>query len=476
MYRPTVSPFFKRLRIGLLIPVLCSLHAQESRALKYEVIPCCDPCAAVNDRANYNTRYLSLFTLLMQGREDWLFRSDLELLTDFGPDDESLGRLKVFSDMLKARGTQLVLVYHPTRGLVHPSKVPAAARYDHAAAAAGYRVALERLRATGIIVPDLTPLLREEDRDREFFFRRDHHWTPYGAQRTAELVAGAVRKHPAYASLEKRKFYTRRAGLMRKNGTLQIAWQRLCGDAFADQYVDEFVSEQVAEEEAGGGQQERLFGNASLPQVVLVGTSFSKSAYNYNFDGYLKEYLGVDVLNEAMAGGNYDALIRFLPDAEFQAQPPKFIIWEIPAYHDLQKMMFYRQVHALMQDGCTGRPAELERTTRLRPGRNEILFNGGGELKTLRGGHYLLDMRFDSPETRSINAVIWYVNGRNERVKIDHGRSLDSGGRFSVALRDDGDWKDFNFLSVDLNVDGPLTAGSVTARLCRDSPSRVASR
>jgi alginate biosynthesis protein AlgX len=443
--------------------------AQE-RALEYKVTPCCSPCAAVNNRANYNTGFLSIFPILMRGKDDWLFRSEVELMTAFGPTAEGLRQLKVFSDLLKARGTQLVVIYHPTRGLVHLSKLPDSVDFDYAAASANYRQALERFRSIGVIAPDLTPLLNEPPQKHEYFFRRDHHWTPYGAERVARLVADELRNHPQYQSLERRSFANRRAGLMKKTGTLQRAWQRLCADTFADQYVDEFVSEAV-EQVAGGNQQELLFGN-KLPSTTLVGTSYSGGEVNYNFEGYLKEYLGIDILNEAMAGGGaYDAMIRYLLSEGFRTQAPKFLLWEVPAYHDLSKEMFYRQVYALIGNGCAGKPVALAKTTRLRPGRNEILFNGGGELKDIRGGNYVLDMKFDNPLARDINATIWYVNGRHERVAIRHGVSVDSRGHFMVALRNDAEWKAFNFLSVDLNVEPPLPAASITATLCKDIPA-----
>ncbi len=448
---------------------------KQGRALEYEVAPCCSPCAAVNNRANYNTGFLSIFPILMRGKDDWLFRSDVELMTAFGPTPEGLRHLKTFSDLLKQRGTQLVVIYHPTRGLVHLSRLPDSAGYDYAAASANYRQALERFRGIGIVAPDLTPLLNEPVQQHEYFFRRDHHWTPYGAERVARLVAAELRNHPQYQPLEKRGFSNHRIGLMKKTGTLQRAWQRLCADTFADQYVDEFVSE-AAEQLAGGNQQEQLFGD-KLPSTVLVGTSYSGGEVNYNFEGYLKEYLGLDILNEAMAGGGaYDAMTRYLLSDEYRKQAPAFLLWEVPSYHDLSKEVFYRQAHALIGNGCVGKPAALARTTRLRPGRNEILFNGGGELKDLRGGNYLLDMKFDNPLARDIDATIWYVNGRHEQVDIRHGISIDSRGRFTLALREDGEWKDFNFLSVDLNVEPPLPAASITATLCKDIPTPAASR
>ncbi|HEX5055777.1 MAG TPA: alginate biosynthesis protein AlgX [Gammaproteobacteria bacterium] len=445
-------------------------------ALDYEIVPCCSPCPAADNRANYNTGFLSIFPILMRGEEDWLFRSDVELITDFGPDEYHLQELKQFADILRSRGTQLAIVYHPTRGLVHPTKVPKSAKYDFVAASANYRRILERLRALGIIVPDLTPLLNETGKEHEYFFRRDHHWTAYGAERAARVVAAELRRQPLYASLEKQAFTNRRVGIMRKTGTLQMAWQRLCGEMYADQYVDEFVSERV-EDPAAADRQEQLFGDA-LPPIALVGTSFSAPDVSYNFDGYLKEYLGVDILNEALAGGGgYDTMIRYLMSDEFKDHPPKLLLWELPSYHDLRKEMFYREVHALIDSGCDGKPPELARTTRLHTGRNEILFNGGGELKTLRGGNYLLDVQFDNPATHYMNATVWYVNGRNERVKIEHASWIENKGRFMVALRDDGEWKGFNFLSMDLNVEGAPPAASVTARLCKDGRrSQVADR
>src|SRR5688500_332791 len=136
---PRLRAVTSKLLWSLLLPVLLLLCPPQSHALKYEVVPCCGPCPAANDRANYNTGFLSIFPILMQGEEDWLFRSDVELVTEFGPDALNLQQLKLFADMLKARGTELVVIYHPTRGLVHPSKVPSAARYDYKAASANYR-------------------------------------------------------------------------------------------------------------------------------------------------------------------------------------------------------------------------------------------------------------------------------------------------------------------------------------------------
>ena len=41
-------------------------------------------CAAAQNPANYNTKYLSFFTTLVQGQGDWLFRTQYDLRTDFG--------------------------------------------------------------------------------------------------------------------------------------------------------------------------------------------------------------------------------------------------------------------------------------------------------------------------------------------------------------------------------------------------------
>ncbi len=432
----------------------------------YRIDPAPPLCARAADRSVYDTAFLRMFTCLVQGRDGWLFRTDQELLESFGPDAAGCQELGRLAGALKEWGVQLVLVYLPPRGLVHPSELPDSG-YDFAAAAAAYGEALERLRRQGIVVPDLTPLLDEHEKE-PFYFRRDHHWTPYGARRTARLVADAIREHPAWRQLEHRRFTTSRTGLLEKYGTLQKAALQICGQDYPLQYVDEFTTSAIGDEDdlllAGGD-----------PRVVLVGTSFSRSAYNYNFAGFLRQYLEADVLNNGVAGGGFDgALLQYLASESFRQKPPLFLIWEVPGYYPLQKAMFVEQALALLQNGCHGRQPLLHRTVTLKPGINEVLFNGGGRILPVTGRDYILDLRFSQPAPARLRATLWYMNGRREKVEIRQSRSIDLGGRFTFQFsRNHPELDGTTFLAMDLEQpDDTAAGGTVTATLCRQPVKR----
>ncbi|NBV29476.1 hypothetical protein EBS02_10795, partial [bacterium] len=82
-----------------------------------------------------------------------------------------------------------------------------------------------------------------------------------------------------------------------------------------------------------------LFQSDKAPEIVLIGTSNSVNSSSYsNFDGFLKEALGTDVLNLSKTGGGFsDSMAEYLNSDQFKKSPPKIIIWEIPSYYDLNK-------------------------------------------------------------------------------------------------------------------------------------------
>ncbi len=462
-------------RAGLLAAMfllLCGLcRAEEAGPVRppvYRIDPAPPLCARAADPKVYNTGFLRMFSRLVQGRDGWLFRTDQELLESFGPDDRGYADLGRLAEALKKKGVQLVLVYLPTRGLVHPDRL-LDCTYDFTAAAASYAEVLDRLRQQGILVPDLTALLAEQE-ENAFYFRRDHHWTPHGARRTARLVAEAIRRQPAWQELDHRKFITRRTGLLEKYGTLQRAALQICGQDYPLQYVDEYATT------AAGSDEDLLLDDGGEPQVVLVGTSFSRSAYNYNFAGFLRQYLEADVLNNGIAGAGFDgALLQYLASEDFRREPPAFLVWEVPGYYPLQKAMFVEQALALLENGCGDRQQPLlRRSISLHPGSNEILFNGGGTILPITGRDYIIDLRFSDPAVNRLDARLWYMNGRREKVTIRHSRNVDLGGRFTFELnRHQPGLEQATFLAMDVELPPGLADGlRVTAAICREQGRR----
>ncbi|MCY1272761.1 Alginate biosynthesis protein AlgX [compost metagenome] len=435
--------------------------ASADQAPSYRALPAGGLCATAADDRAYNTKYLGFFTHLVPAQEDWLFRTTYDLRTDFGTTPEGWRNLKALRDGLKRKGIELVVVYQPTRGLVNREKLnpQEKASFDYELAKKNYLATIARFRKAGIWTPDFSPLFDEQE-EHAYYFKGDHHWTPYGAERSARIVAETLKEIPAYADIPKKEFESKRVGLLSKLGTLHKAAAQLCGTSYAPQYVDRFETEPVGASDGGD-----LFGDGGDPQVALVGTSNSGPAYN--FPGFLEQYGKVDILNNAVSGGGFDSsLLAYMSSEQFHKKPPKILIWEFATHYDLALKSFYRQALPLVGNGCTdGKPA-LARTVKLHPGRNEVLLNSGA--LPIRSGSYVADVTFSDPSIHEFKNTIWYMNGRREELKLDQSAAVDTGGRYVFSLRKDEDWANQQFLSLEIEAPAQMPAGlQVEAKLCQ---------
>ena len=85
----------------------------------------------------------------------------------------------------------------------------------------------------------------------------------------------------------------------------------------------------------------------------------------------------------------------------------------------------------------------------------------------MHNANHQIDIRFADPSVKTLQATLWYMNGRHETLKIDKPTTSDTDGRFAFELRTDEDWADQNLLA--LEIQGPDDAGDaqqVEAKLC----------
>ena len=447
--------------LGLLLTASTVVAADFPR---YAIEPVDKLCPAAANPASYTTKELDFHSLLIDGQDGWLFRTKNDLRTDIGTSPYGYAQLKRLRDELKARGVELLVVFQPTKGLVNRSKLTPEwqAQYDWETARANYIKTIGEFRKLGIWAADYSPLFDEKDEQQAFFFRDDNHWTPSGAEKTAKLTAEVLKQIPAYASLQKKEFVTKRVGMLRSMGGSSTAAGKICGNDYGFEYVDRFATE-PAEESSG----DSLFGEESTPEVVLVGTS--NSGEKYNFVGYLEQYSGVQVMNMAVTGGGYDsAMLQLLASEEFQAKPPKVLIWEFAPHYDMSLRDFYRQAVPMVDNGCVGQPALLSGKVKLQPGTNQILLNGASGLKELRSADHMIDLRFSDPTVREAKSTLWYFSGRKEGYKLEQSDRVDTGGRYLFELRDDGDWADLTLMSLEVDAPENMPAGlSVEATVCQ---------
>lgn len=281
--------------------------------------------------------YLKSFQGLQLGNENWLFRKH-DLIENFGPGRDGYNGLRAIQQRLSARGTSLMIVPLPTRGIVHPEYV-LDEDFSHKQSAKNYFLYLNRLRRVGLLVPPLDKLT-VGDQEVPLFFARDHHWTPAGAAATARLVSEELATTDLLNETPVMNFSTTMVDVESNTGSYSRAAADLCDTQFAPESFDVHFTEAELD----------LFAEVSDPEVVLVGTSNSNGTMVFNFDGFLRKELGVDVLNAATSGGGFDeSLITYLGSDNFKQRPPKLIIWEVPGYYSLNQPEFYDTVLGVLE-------------------------------------------------------------------------------------------------------------------------------
>ncbi|NBA94861.1 alginate biosynthesis protein AlgX [Pseudomonas sp. R5(2019)] len=423
---------------------------------EYSVEACCQLCPQAAQATLYEPLGLKNFATLVQTKDQWLFRTQSDLRTDFGLDEIGYKALKRLRDGLAQRGVELVLVLPPSRGLLHADRLtPAAlATFDQATARDNYLQTLARVRDLRVVVPDFGTLLQAPSpADQPFYFKGDHNWTPYGAERSARLVAQALKGSNALKALPQQAFVSRPVGLLGRSGNLHKAAAQICGNGYAAQFVTRYQT--LAEGSA-----------KPAPRVALIGTSASGDAFN--FAGFLEQYLQTPVTNLSVAGGGYDdSLIAYLLSDTFQARPPAVLVWETDNLDSLRKASFYRQAMAALSDGCDGQAPLLRGQVTLQGGRRQVLFNGsGGAVHPIKGDRYQVDLQFADPTVHLMSATLTFMNGRQENISLSRPPTVDTRGRFAFELRADADWDELTFLSMDVQPPPGTASTGLSARLC----------
>ncbi|WP_322069750.1 alginate O-acetyltransferase AlgX-related protein [Paraburkholderia bannensis] len=188
-----------------------------------------------------------------------------------------------------------------------------------------------RLAAAQVPVVTLDAALRSVSGDA--FFRTDTHWTQDGAGAAAQAVAQRIRamkvplgsSQPGYR-VENRPAARRPGDLVRLAGleTLPPSWQPTPEVVTSRAYVHEAQAAASADD---------LFGDADLPNIAVVGTSYSTTS---DFVPQLALALGTGVGNFAHEGAKFGGSAKaYFASAAYAQTPPKLIVWELDE-RDLQ--------------------------------------------------------------------------------------------------------------------------------------------
>jgi len=433
------------------------------REPEYGTASCCTLCPRASDPSVYISQFLRDHRQLLQGKDDWLFYSAVELATGFTMEPLVMAELTRLTASLKARGTQVLILETPPRGVMHADRMQPGnqKRFDAALALANYRKDLEALRRAGFIVPDYG-LLTEQRDGTEFYYRRDVHWTPEGAQRTAALIADTIKALPLYAGLRPQKFATHKAGTSRQAGVLSLAATQLCGGHYPWEVSSLYVTEPLDVDP---------FAEAPPPEVVLVGTSFSGTP-DYNFSNFLQQSLQVVVQNVALSGGGPDGSIsQYLVTEGFQANPPKLLIWEMS---QLQKSSLsvgtLRRLLSLVDNGCAAQEVLLSNTVEVAAGGEftDVLFNSGDQLIRNRSEELVVDLQFADPTVSEFLVEVWYLDGKHEVLRVCLNNFTRTAGRFALEMNRTAEFAQQPVIVVRVQMVSPLAKPTmVKASMCK---------
>lgn len=269
-----------------------------------------------------------------QGCAGWLFISDELKLNRHAADNATakLAAVVALQKRLQQRGIALLVSVVPDKSRIAGSQLCAL----HRPAIFQARVEdwTRQLQAAGVAALNLDAAI--QPLGAEAYLRTDTHWSERGAQAAAHALAAKVKAMGISATPAKTFDVSQEPLAVRPGDLVRLAgidWLPLRLQPVPEQVAATRISERVEAASADGDSLDDLFGDDNLPNVALIGTSFSR---NSNFAGYLQQALGAAIGNFAKDGGEFSGAAKaYFDSPAFKQTPPKLVIWEIPE-RDLQ--------------------------------------------------------------------------------------------------------------------------------------------
>ena len=378
-------------------------------------------CALIQDRKIYSEKGYDDFKMLIEGKDEWLYRTRLDLKYRFKLTNNTLDSFYRLNEAFKSYGTNIVLAMMPTRGITTGGNFnpPYDKSYDALEAYENYQILLDELRTTNFTVADTSGV----NEIRNYFYPKDNHWATEGARSMAKSVANEIKKFDSYKDIPKKKF---KSVLVESKGKHFVPNQyeevinKICGLENKETQLSQYYN---AEEVQSGEalDESSLFGDTQEPDVVIIGTSNSTSpGPSYaNFEGFLKEELSVDIANEAISGGSLPGSITsYLLSGRYKNKKPKIMIWEMSAYYGYNQQDFFRELIPSIYGQCSDSEALKKTSVILSGDENEIsIFENIKELGLKDHNSYVF-LEFEDKETRNIKVLFKHDGGYRDTVSL----------------------------------------------------------
>jgi alginate biosynthesis protein AlgX len=370
------------------------------------------------------------------------------------------GRTQYYAQLdqaLKSKGIQLVVSPLPTRTIVYPEMIDntqtAQKDYRPDVARENYRASLRRLWGLNIYTIDLLGAAlnyRQSGAKQNLYFARDYHWTSDGAHVYAKAIAQEIGKLDSYKNLKQEKFVNTLLRNENTAGRLGFLLEQVCGTKTPPEKNGIYETTRV------GGN---LLGDDEYP-VVMVGSSFSDER-NYNFEGFLKEALSLNVLNAAVGGGGYNAALEaYFLGPQYAKSKPKFIIWEFVTSMTPFDQTPLREIIPSVYGDCSAGNALLSAKSTMQSGTTSVLQNSS---KEIRGPQGFVSLKFADKTLLKFDLSLKFDDGKQETVQIARSERIPNEGQFFLKLSDEFAG---NLKEVTVTTPQKVT-GAVSAKVCK---------
>lgn len=268
------------------------------------------------------------------GCPGWLFLTD-ELKVNRHAQTNADTKARAVIDIqqrLNKQGIQLLVAVVPDKSRIAAGQLCGLARPAELAPRAEQWIAA--LHDAGVNVVNLAPALAPLGASA--YLRTDTHWSETGAKAATQVIAQQVHAMNIGATPQKKFDAHVDAAALRPGDLVRLAgidWLPLSLQPKPETVAATQVSERQESVQGSNDNLDDLFGDSHLPNVALIGTSFSR---NSNFVGFLQMALGAPVGSFAKDGGEFSGSAnQYFSNPAFKQTPPKLLIWEIPE-RDLQ--------------------------------------------------------------------------------------------------------------------------------------------
>lgn len=268
-----------------------------------------------------------------EGKDDWLFIND-ELVVhqdrSLRADARSQQIIQIERQLL-SQGIELLVVLIPDKSRTVPEFLGNQRR--PALFESRVNDFAKSLSKNGVAVINLTdPLSAAKQYDVSPFLRTDTHWTEHGAQVAAQAVAKKIQSLNISPSPEQSTQVASQVQEARLGDLVKLAgidWlPKHLQPKIEIAQRSTFSAGQVKSNKKTPNSLDDLFGDQNLPNIAVIGTSFSRTSH---FIPFLEMQLNTKIGNFAIDGGDFTGSAKaYFNSSSFKDTPPKLILWEIP--------------------------------------------------------------------------------------------------------------------------------------------------